>query len=186
MYWMLSAMVRWLTPILSFTAEEMWRYMPGVRSESVLLERWAELPAGAGVGPSLDWNAVLNLRGVVTRQLEKLRGEAVIGGSVDAEVDVYCDAALHETLCAFGEELKFVFITSAARVHPSEERPDSAVAAEPTENNTTWIAVKASAHTKCERCWHKCADVGSHAAHPRLCGRCVRNVDGPDEVRRHS
>jgi isoleucyl-tRNA synthetase len=186
MYWMLTAMVRWLTPILSFTAEEMWRYMPGERSESVLLETWAQLPQGAGARPALDWDALLNVRSAVTRELEKLRVAAVIGGSLDAEVDVYCSGALFESLTGFAGELKFAFITSAARLHRAEARPASAVAAESTETNATWIAVKPSEHAKCVRCWHKCADVGSQAAHPQLCGRCVSNIEGPGEVRRHS
>jgi isoleucyl-tRNA synthetase len=186
MYWMLMAMVRWLTPILSFTAEEMWRYMPGERSESVLLEIWAQLPQGTGARPRLDWDALLNVRGAVTRELEKLRVAAVIGGSLDAEVDVYCGAALFEALTRFEGELKFAFITSAARLHRAEERPDTAVAAEPTEANAAWIAVRPSEHAKCVRCWHKCADLGLHAAHPQLCGRCVSNIDGPGEARRHS
>jgi isoleucyl-tRNA synthetase len=186
MYWMLMAMVRWLAPILSFTAEEIWRYMPGTRSESVLLETWAELPLGVGQQPKLDWDAVLSVRSAVTRELEKLRNAAVIRGSLDAEVDVYCNGAWYETLQSFGDELKFVFITSAARVHRGAERPATAVAAEPTETNAAWIAVKASEHAKCVHCWHKTADVGTHAVHPLLCGRCVINIEGPGEVRRYS
>jgi isoleucyl-tRNA synthetase len=186
MYWTLTAMVRWLAPILSFTAEEIWRFMPGERSESVLLTTWAQLPQGAAARPALDWDAVLNVRSAVTRELEKLRNEAVIGGALEAEVDVYCSGALYEALTSFGEELKFSFITSAARVHRASERPDAAVAAEPGENNAVWILVKASEFTKCVRCWHKCADVGSHAAHPSLCGRCVLNIEGAGEVRRYS
>ena len=185
MYWILTAMVRWLAPILSFTAEEIWRFLPGRGSESVLLATWAQLPQGAGARPSLDWEAVLNLRGAVARELEKLRNEAAIGAPLDAEVDVYCTAPLYETLLGFGEELRFAFITSGARALRADQRPAAAVAAAEGEANTAWIVARASDATKCVRCWHKRADVGSHAAHPELCGRCVTNIEGAGESRRY-
>jgi isoleucyl-tRNA synthetase len=91
---------------------------------------------------------------------------------------------LLETLQAFGDELRFVFITSAARVHPASNRPADAAAAEEGEANSAWIVVKPTAATKCVRCWHKREDVGHDSRHPELCGRCVTNVEGPGEVRR--
>jgi isoleucyl-tRNA synthetase len=184
MYWIAEALVRWLAPILSFTAEELWRYMPGQRDESVFFQTWVELPKGSDAQPSIDWDAVFTVRTAVARELEKLRNSGAIGAPLDAEVDLYCAPALQQTLAKFGEELRFAFITSAARVHSAEERPADAVPAEEVEHNSVWIAVRATEHAKCPRCWHKRADIGANPNHPELCGRCAINVDGPGETRR--
>ncbi|PZN30483.1 MAG: isoleucine--tRNA ligase, partial [Proteobacteria bacterium] len=191
MYWMVEAMVRWLAPILSFTAEEIWRYLPkphdgAAREESVFLDRWIDLPQGAAARPEIDWDAVLELRSAVLRELEKLRNSDQIGAPLDAEVDVYCAPALLETVEPFGEELRFVFITSGTRVLPAEQRPADAVPAEPGDDNLAWIVVRPSAHAKCVRCWHRRPDVGSSSAHPQLCARCVSNIEGPGEQRRYA
>jgi len=184
MFYIAEALVRWLAPILSFTAEEIWRYMPGARSESVFFNTFFELPKELTQQPSIDWDAILNLRGAVSRELEKLRNAGSIGAPLDAEVDVYTSGPLLETLQSFGEELRFVFITSAARAHSADTRPADAVAAEEGDANTTWIVVKPTTASKCVRCWHKRPDVGQNPKHPELCGRCVTNVDGPGEQRR--
>jgi isoleucyl-tRNA synthetase len=184
MYWIIEAMVRWIAPILSFTAEEIWRYMPGERDESVFLQTWIEFPVGANAPLNIDWDAVFKVRSAVSRELEKLRNEGSIGAPLDAEVDLYCSGDLERTLGTFGDELRFAFITSAARVHPAAERPSSAVPAEEGDTNAAWIVVRASEHGKCVRCWHKRADFGANPEHPELCGRCVTNVAGPGEVRR--
>ena len=186
MYWMLEAMVRWLAPIASFTAEEIWRYMPGKREQSVFFNTWVNLPPGAGDPPAIDWDALLQLRGAVMRELEKLRNAGAIGGPLDAEIDVYCAPALLALARSFGDELRFVFITSEARAHSAEQRPHDAVPAEEGEANVAWIVARPSKAAKCVRCWHKRADVGSHPEHPELCGRCVKNVEGPGEIRRYS
>jgi isoleucyl-tRNA synthetase len=186
MYWMLEAMVRWLAPILSFTAEEIWRYMPGTRDESVFLQTWAELPRGAEAPLEIDWDAVFAARSVVLRELEKLRNSGAIGSTLDAEVDLYCDGPLLNTLAKFGDELHFAFITSEARVQAANTRPADAVAAAEGEQNGLWIVVRASEHGKCTRCLHKRADFGVDAKHPELCGRCVVNIDGSGETRRYS
>jgi isoleucyl-tRNA synthetase len=184
MYWIIEAMVRWIAPILSFTAEEIWRYMPGERDESVFLQTWIEFPVGANAPLGIDWDAVFKVRSAVSRELEKLRNEGSIGAPLDAEVDLYCSGDLERTLGTFGDELRFTFITSAARVHPAADRPANAVPAEEGDTNAAWIVVRASEHGKCVRCWHKRADFGANPEHPELCGRCVTNVAGPGEVRR--
>jgi isoleucyl-tRNA synthetase len=184
MYWIIEAMVRWLAPILSFTADEIWRYMPGERSESVFLETWVELPVGVNAPLEIDWDAVFAVRSAVSRELEKLRNADAIGAPLDAEVDLYCGPELERTLRQFGDELRFAFITSAARVHAASERPANAVPAEEGDDNALWIVARASEHGKCVRCWHKRADYGADPRHPELCGRCVTNVEGPGEERR--
>ncbi|HEY0681629.1 MAG TPA: isoleucine--tRNA ligase [Steroidobacter sp.] len=185
MFYIAEALVRWLAPILSFTAEEIWRYMPGTRSESVFFNTWAELPREMTHQPSINWPHILGLRSAVSRELEKLRNAGSIGAPLDAEVDIYLDSpSLLSVLQSFGEELRFVFITSAARVHPADNRPAEAVAADEAEGNGAWIVVKPTAAVKCVRCWHKRPDVGHDPRHPELCGRCVTNVEGPGEQRR--
>ncbi|MGH8174692.1 MAG: isoleucine--tRNA ligase [Steroidobacter sp.] len=186
MYWIAEAMVRWLAPILSFTAEEIWRSMPGQRSQSVFFNTWVSAPQGAGERPTIDWDSVLKLRSAVARELEKLRNADAIGGPLDAEIDVYCAPALLKTLQAFSGELRFVFITSEARVHPADQRPANAAAAEEGDNNIAWVVARPSAAPKCVRCWHKRPDVGSHPEHPEICGRCVGNVFGAPESRQYS
>jgi isoleucyl-tRNA synthetase len=186
MFWIAEAMVRWIAPILSFTAEEVWRYMPpGKRNESVFLNTWVALPQGAAQRPQIDWDVVLRVRSGVMRELEKLRNAGAIGAPLDAEVDVYCAPHLLQVLQSFGEELRFVFITSAARVHRADSRPAEAAPAEEGDEDFAWIVARPSAAKKCVRCWHKREDVGSSAEHPELCGRCVTNVAGPGEQRRY-
>jgi isoleucyl-tRNA synthetase len=185
MLWIAEAMVRWLAPILSFTAEEIWRYMPRARNESVFLNTWAALPQGAAQRPQVDWDAVLRVRSGVMRELEKLRNANAIGAPLDAEVDVYCAPHLLPILQSFGDELRFVFITSAARVHRADSRPPQAAAAEEGNDDLAWIVARPSAAQKCVRCWHKREDVGSYPKHPELCSRCVTNIDGHGEQRRY-
>jgi isoleucyl-tRNA synthetase len=185
MFWILEAMVRWLAPLLSFTAEEIWKFMPGERNESVFLNTWAALPQGAAQRPQIDWDVLLRVRSGVMRELEKLRNAAAIGAPLDAEVDVYCAPHVLQVLQPLGEELRFAFITSAARVHRADSRPPEATPAEEGNEDFAWIVARPTAATKCVRCWHKREDVGSDARHPELCGRCVTNLDGPGEQRRY-
>jgi isoleucyl-tRNA synthetase len=179
LYHIVEALVRWLAPILSFTAEDIWRNMPGKRGESVLLESsWYE---GLYSDEAEKWDKIFEVREAVNKELEKLRGSEAIGSSLDAEVDLYCDDPLYTQLCALDDELRFVFITSYARVHQASAKPDQAVA-----GDSFWFQVKPSEHPKCVRCWHHREDVGSHPEHPELCGRCVENVVGGGEQRRYA
>jgi isoleucyl-tRNA synthetase len=183
LYWIAEAMARWLAPILSFTAEEIWRHMPGERPESVFHSTWVGLPQ-AGGATAVDWPAVLDARSAVLRELERLRVAGLIGAPLDAAVDLYCAPPLMATLGRFGVELRFVLITSEARVHPADARPVEAVAAGNEGDHGLWVVVQPATAAKCVRCWHKREDVGSFAVHPELCGRCVSNVDGAGEARR--
>ena len=178
MYHIAEAFVRWLAPVLSFTADEIWQHMPGQRPESVFLEEWyREFPA---VTIKDHWPRVIRVREEVSRELERLRTEGAIGSSLDAEVQLYCSGADRIALDYLGDELRFVFITSSADVYGETERPDDA---RQSELDGLWIKVTASAHAKCVRCWHRCEDTGVDPAHPELCGRCVLNVTGAGETR---
>ena len=180
----LEAMVRWLAPVLSFTAEEIWRHMPGERPESVFLSTWAELPGEEAAATIVDWAAVLEVRAAVLRELERLRIAGEIGAPLDAVVDLYAAPATRAALVPLGGELRFALITSEARVHPAEARPADAVAAGQPGETALWVSVRPAPAAKCVRCWHKRADVGSDATHPELCARCVVNLDGAGETRR--
>ncbi len=178
-YHVAECMVRWLAPILSFTTEEAWRHLPGARAESVFHATWHEAPA---VPPSsIDWAAFMELRTDVTRELEKLRDTGAIGAPLDARIEVYCLAGEYRRFAALAGELRFLLITSEARVHEVGEPPAGAVPAANLPG--VWLVAAADTDPKCVRCWQRRPDVGSHAAHPELCGRCVGNLALPGEER---
>jgi len=155
--------------------------MPGERAESVFLEGWYPGLFALDAGDPFDrtfWDRVIQVRMALGPQLERFRAER--NSSLDAELDLYCDDALLGPLSRLGDELRFALITSYARLHPIAERPADAV---DTELEGLAVRVSPSAHPKCVRCWHHREDVGSHADHPDLCGRCVDNVQGDGEVR---
>jgi isoleucyl-tRNA synthetase len=185
MYHVVESLVRWLAPILSFTAEEIWQHIPGGREDSVLLSGWYEPDGAFEDQGGLDmefWQRVITIREAAGKELEKLRVDGAIGSSLDAEVDLFVDEDTVRLLAQIEDELRFVLITSYARVHPADGRPDGAVEAGP--DTGLWIRVTPSQYNKCIRCWHHREDVGSHPEHPEICGRCVDNVAGGGETRR--
>jgi isoleucyl-tRNA synthetase len=173
LYHIVEALVRWLAPILSFTAEDIWQHMPGERGESILLETWYQ-----GLVPNKEqttqWDSVFTIREAVSKELEALRNAGTIGSSLDAEVEIYCNETLYKQLSFLGDELRFMLITSSAQIHLSTDTEDFE------------LKIKASEHTKCVRCWHHREDVGTNADHPELCGRCVENVIGEGEQREYA
>jgi isoleucyl-tRNA synthetase len=183
MYHLADAMVRWLAPILSFTAEEIWSFMPGERNESVFLNTWREFPAGAERAGAIDWPAFIALKADVARQLERLRAAGQIGAPLDAEVNVYAPPEQAQRFGALGDELRFLLITSQARVITTDTPPADSV---PSHAENVWIEVKPSSQPKCVRCWQLRPDVGSDPRHPELCARCVVNVEGPGEERKYA
>ncbi|HHO59876.1 MAG TPA: isoleucine--tRNA ligase, partial [Thiotrichales bacterium] len=184
-----EALCRWIAPILTFTADELWQAIPGKRSESPLLENWYANLAPLDADEPLNmafWQTVLEVRAVVSKELEALRADKTIGSSLDAEVTLYCDDALLSTLKKLGDELRFVLITSEATLRPLTDAGENAIEATTAAGATLKISAGASAFDKCVRCWHHRSDVGSHAEHPELCGRCVENVAGEGEQRRYA
>ncbi len=182
MFHIAECMVRWLAPILSFTAEEVWRYLPGERRESVFHETWHAPPLPPE--DAIDWPSLLKLRAGVTRELEKLRDTGAIGAPLDARVAVYCAPEELPRYAALGKELRFLLITSEAQVHEGASAPAGAVTALNADEGDVWISVQPSSDPKCVRCWHRRPDVGSDVRHPRLCARCVSNIEGPGEERK--
>ncbi|WP_375740180.1 isoleucine--tRNA ligase [Pseudomonas boanensis] len=181
-----EALVRWVAPILAFTAEEIWQYLPGERNESVMLNTWyqglSEMPEGAELGREF-WEQVMAVKASVNKELENLRSAKTIGGNLQAEVTLYAEDSLAERLTKLGDELRFVLITSAAQIQPLANAPADAVE---TEVSGLKLKIQKSAHAKCGRCWHHREDVGQHARHPELCDRCVENIDGAGEVRHYA
>ncbi|WP_413459528.1 isoleucine--tRNA ligase [Herbaspirillum huttiense] len=173
-----QSLLRLMAPILSFTAEEAWRFFAGkdafeASGETIFSQVYYALPEVADSAALLDKFAVLHeVRAAVTKQLEEVRIAGSIGSSLQAEVELKVTGDKAALLESLGDDLKFVLITSAARVTPMATVEEEAVVVTP------------SAHQKCERCWHYRADVGSHADHPGLCGRCYSNLFGQGEQRR--
>ena len=187
MYHIVCALARWLAPVLSFTAEEIWAHVPGPKTESVFLGSWyAGLFDLSDSEPmnSAFWKKAIEVRDLVKKEVEKLRAAAVVGSPLEVEVDLYCDGPIYTMLKRFDEELRFVFITSEARVKPEKKKPSDAIQATLSGGDTLWIKVAATTHTKCVRCWHHREEVGKDANHPELCGRCISNITGLGEVRR--
>jgi isoleucyl-tRNA synthetase len=175
-----QAMVRWLAPILSFTAEEAWSYLPGTPNESVFLNTWHQFPAGAERISAIDWDAMISLKTDVARELERLRAMGSLGSSLEADVTVFVPEVLSKNFEALRDELRFLLITGQADIAALSSLSTSAVKA---SRDDVWIEVKPSNHLKCVRCYQLRADVGSDPRHPEICARCVLNVEGPGEER---
>jgi isoleucyl-tRNA synthetase len=164
-----DGMLRFMAPILSFTAEEAWRILYP-RDATIFAGTWGvpvaklDLPAGFAE----RWQRIVSCRSDVLRALETAREAGDIGSSLQAEVDIEAPAQDYAALASLGDDLRFVMITSAARVRPGAERA---------------VRVRRSTHSKCERCWHYRPDVGADAGHPALCGRCVANLFAAGEPR---
>jgi isoleucyl-tRNA synthetase len=181
MFHIAEAMVRWLAPILSFTAEEAWKFLPGVRNESVFLNTWHRFPPGAEREAAVDWPLFIALKAEVARELERLRSAGDIGAPLDAEVTLFAPGAQAARFSALRDELRFLLITSQAQILETDTPAGSAV---PSSAEGVWIEVRPSTQPKCVRCWHLRSDVGSDPRHPELCARCVVNVEGPGEERK--
>lgn len=188
-YHIVEAMTRWLAPILSFTADEVWKEIPGSRSDSVQLETWYENLFDLDSTESMNfdfWALIQETRTLVSKQLEQIRVNGKIGSSLDAEVKLYCAGNIHNALAALQDELRFVLITSYATVLSAEDAPEDCEALSLESGETIYITVDKSSYQKCCRCWHLRDDVGTHTDHPELCGRCVDNVEGEGETRHYA
>jgi len=185
MYRIAEALVRWLAPVLSFTAEEIWQAMPGERGDSVLFETWYDGLAACQGSPEQRrfWADLLAIRDGASRVLEGMRKAERIGAALEAKLVIHADATLQERLAESADELRFFFITSEVGLAPLTPRPDDAARVD-LDGVEAWVSASVSTATKCVRCWHRRDDVGSHADHPELCDRCISNIEGPGEDRR--
>ena len=179
-----EALVRWMAPIMSFTADEIWNVMPGKRPQYVFTEEWYDGLFGLNAQDSMNddyWATLLAVRGEVNKVLEQARADKLIGGSLEAAVTLYADDALAAQLNSLGNELRFVLLTSQADVKPLSAAPESAVN---SELDGLRIGFGKAEGSKCPRCWHYATDIGQDSEHPELCGRCVTNVAGNGEERK--
>ena len=179
MYRIAEAFVRWIAPVLSFTADEMWGYLPapvdGARKDNVLFATWYDglAPMEDDATPSAkEFDALLALREQVAGVLEPMRAAGTIGAALEAEIALKCGVSDQNWLAPLVDELRFLLISGDVSLEADDDAHEITVIATPTQK------------PKCVRCWHHRADVGSHAAHPQLCGRCVSNIEGPGEDRK--
>ena len=169
LYHISHSLLRLMAPILSFTADEAWPLFTRKPQDSVLLHAWYRFPE-AGSDLLARWEQLRAVRSEVQKELEAVRASGKIGSSLQAEVEISADSDRFELLASLGDDLRFVLITSQAKLARGGGE----------------IRVSPSAHAKCERCWHYRADVGVDPAHPEICGRCMANLYGEGERRIHA
>ncbi|MBN2606452.1 MAG: isoleucine--tRNA ligase [Thiotrichales bacterium] len=183
LYHIVEALTRWIAPILSFTAEEIWATLPGDRSKTIFVEQWYEGLTALDESQAMNsayWDTIMAVRSAVAKQLELLRNEGAVKGSLTAEVTLYAEDALLAQIESLEDELRFVLITSYAKVLPMSAKTDAAVE---SEMDGLWLEAKATDKPKCGRCWHHREDVGTHSEDEELCQRCIDNVHGDGETR---
>jgi isoleucyl-tRNA synthetase len=171
LYQITQGLLRVMAPFLSFTAEEAWRvFQPG--AETIFTETYLVYPEVPGAAALVEkWKLLRQVRGEVTKALEEARVDNRIGSSLQAEIEVRAAGERYDALASLGDDLKFVMITSAARLIKVDQAGDESV------------LVETSRYLKCERCWHYREEIGSIAEHPTLCNRCFSNLFGAGEVR---
>lgn len=184
LYHIIEALVRWMAPIMSFTADEIWAQLPGERAKFVFTQEWYTDLFGLEVSETLNdeyWAELLAVRSEVNKVLEQARTDKQLRGSLEAAVTLYADKALAEKLNALGNELRFVLLTSQATVADIHDAPENALASDMAGLK---IVLSKAQGEKCPRCWHYATDIGQVAEHADLCGRCVTNVAGNGEERK--
>ncbi|MCT8343860.1 isoleucine--tRNA ligase [Photorhabdus kleinii] len=185
LYHIAEALVRWMAPILSFTADEVWNELPGgKRAQYVFTEEWYDGLFGLAAGEPMNdvfWADLLAVRGEVNKVLEQARADKHIRSSLEAAVTLYADNELADKLNSLGDELRFVLLTSQVVVADYEQAGEDA---QQSEIGSLKIAFRKADGEKCPRCWHYAKDVGLVAEHAELCGRCVTNVAGNGEERK--
>jgi len=179
MFHLIESLCHWIAPILSFTADEIWQYIPGKRVESVQLSTWHILPSTEQEDMDTDfWEQIITVKQAVNKALENQRNVGRISSPLSAQVVLYSNTNIAQVLGKLKDELRFVLITSTAIVLPLVDDTGDA-----TDIDGLRLSISASADLKCERCWHHCKDVGTIGDHKDLCGRCVENMIGAGEVR---
>lgn len=183
LYHLVQAFVRWMSPILSFTAQEAWPLIPEQSEKYVFTAEWYDLPqaTGANLISSENWQALLSVKSAVNKQIEAARNAKLVGSNLSAQVDLWADDTLYPILNQLGNELRFVLITSQVKLHSFDKNQGEA-----TEVEGLHVKISPAAGTKCARCWHVLPDVGSHAEHSTICGRCIINVAGQGEERQYA
>ena len=184
LYYIVNAFTRWIAPILSFTADEIWSEIPGDKEDNVFISEWQELPRIENSDSAHEyWSFVADVKNAVNKAIEAKRKDGEVGGSLAAEVDLYCSETVKQQLEKIASELRFVLICSTVDIYSLESAPEQA---DVTDVEGLKVVVNKTEHQKCTRCWHHLESVGQNEAHPELCGRCVENIDGDGEVRHYA
>ncbi len=186
MFHIAEALIRWITPILSFTAHEAWQHLPGDRTQSVFIQEWYGLEQFESFGEITDtkWDGILETKEKISKELEELRNNKEIGSSLDAEVKIWNAPEYIKKVT--NDELRFVFITSYADLEDGAA-PSTAHKFTNADGAEYYAEVKKSKHQKCVRCWHHREDVGADSQHSELCSRCISNLpDGTGEARKYA
>ena len=171
LYLIAESLTRWIAPILSFTAEEIWKHMPEREVESVFLSEWLDLPK---FDSDIDWDQLNQINAIALKALEVARDNGEIGSSLDAHLIISVDQETHDLLNQFSEELRFLFITSSVDLQFDDALDSS---------QDISVTVKKSDAEKCGRCWHRQESVGDSDEHPEICARCISNISDSPEVR---
>ncbi|HCB67779.1 MAG TPA: isoleucine--tRNA ligase [Methylophilaceae bacterium] len=166
-------LMRLMAPVLSFTADEIWQILMPQSDELVFMDTWYDIPAhGLNARELLAWEHIIHVRAIANKKIEELREKGLVGSSLQAQIEIYASGEIYQSLSSLHEDLKFVMITSEAKLH--ERQGD------------LHIDVSASEYKKCDRCWHYREEVGSHDEHPSICNRCISNLFEKGEVRLHA
>jgi len=188
LYHVVNALVRWMSPILSFTAQEAWPLIPqnsaAPADQYVFTTEWYDIPVGSGTGETIsdaEWQTVLEVKAAVNKLIENARNAKTIGANLSGAVEIWAEPVIYQVLAKLQDELRFVLIVSDVRLHEGVNE-----AGEATELAGLRAAVTAANGIKCVRCWHVRHDVGHDPTHPELCARCVTNVVGNGEVRHYA
>ena len=188
-YHIVQSLLRWMAPILSFTAEEALGHIPNNKQATIFTSTWYPqdytLHDDERLCPE-NWNIIFEVRQHALKVLEESRENGVIGSGLDAEVNIYCAAKTRNILSLLEDELRFVLITSGAHTSDLNKAPSAAQSFELANNETLRIEITRSDNNKCVRCWHLREDVGTNSQHPELCSRCIDNIEGAGEVRQYA
>jgi len=183
LYHIVQAFIRWMSPILSFTAQEAWPLIPEQSEKYVFMSEWYQIPVAstANLISEENWQTLITVKSAVNKQIEAARNAKLVGSNLSAKVELWAQPALKSILDQLDNELRFVLITSQVIVHDFEE------AGESTELEGLRVKVSAAEGEKCARCWHVLPDVNTHAGHPSICGRCLINLpSGQGEERKYA
>lgn len=183
LYYIIEALVCWIAPIISFTADEIWQFMPSNREASVFLTQWfSKFPViKLRKEEDYEWQVLLQVRDEVNKALENYRNDGKISSTLAAEIILYADENLYLILAKLGNELRFILITSEAKVFPIKEKTKEAFS---TNLPELVLEIRVSKFKKCARCWQRQHSVGQIEEHPNLCERCISNAFGAGEERR--
>ncbi|MDV2470245.1 isoleucine--tRNA ligase [Acinetobacter chinensis] len=184
LYHLVQAFVRWMSPILSFTAQEAWPLIPEQSEKYVFTAEWYDIPVSstANLISEADWQTLISVKSAVNKQIEAARNAKLIGSNLSAKVEIWANPELKTVLDQLGDELRFVLITSTVIVKDFD-----AAQGEATDLEGLHVQVSAAEGEKCARCWHVLPDVNTHLEHPGLCARCIINLPtGQGEERKYA